>query len=573
MVQIKDLPVEILTQIIKGLPQVPSRLAALCTVCKAFRLIATPLLYSDVVIRTTPIRGHALDPVMLSCFLYEHNSGIEHIRRITVRGHWDGGHWDGGHPIEAEPTHRAGIKNDVFSPSVLNTCLLLGILLERVPRGALEHFIWDVDVSFSWRVMEKLMKYQPNIQTLDLYDGNFTFDRQWSESTFRFANLKNICWQNFARYDSMMSFGRLIDLNWQTITTLTFSLNNFDELVEDMIHHDGASIFNDGGSTEESPTFLPIAKRIFRKLLERPEGEGASAGSLVPGRKRQMKLKDLALWDIPLTDMAPLLTQIIDVPALTYLAMRGCSATDQLLNALAARGDSLSIKTFDIQYKTQPEGLVQFIQSFKGLRNLYLLLECIENTEELQNVFDSVFHHADSLRRLVIDAKEHYLSAPNLARIRSDLKLWELGLCGEAADPDWTITPLYSLAGPAPETLETIHLRTVRRNPYEVSHDSPAHCTATFLKSKTYRDRKADAEALIGLHSPNMVARNKSLRCVSIGEFNRWSDFHNNGASKLWTCFIVNYVDVEFVSDVPVLNPVRMNTLYYLGLTSEVLYV
>ena len=158
MVQIKDLPVEILTQIIKGvgtppvlpslqhrdhqihdlqLPQVPSRLAALCTVCKAFRLIATPLLYSDVVIRTTPIRGHTLDPVMLSCFLYEYNSGIEHIRRITVRGHWNGGHQTG-----TEPIHRAGIKNDIFSPAVVNTCLLLGILLERIPRGALEHFMY-----------------------------------------------------------------------------------------------------------------------------------------------------------------------------------------------------------------------------------------------------------------------------------------------------------------------------------------------------------------------------------------------------------------------------------------------
>jgi len=302
-------------------------------------------------------------------------------------------------------------------------------------------FRWDVDVSFSWRVMEKLMKYQPNIQSLDLYDGNCTFDRQWSESTFRFANLKNLCWQNFARYDSMMSFGRLIDLNWQTITALTFSLSNFDELVEDMIHHDGASIFNGEGSTEESPTFLPIAKRIFGKLLEKPEDEGASPGSLVPGRRRQMKLKDLALWDIPLADMAPLLTRIIDVPSLTYLTMRGCSSADQLLNALAARGDSLNIKTFDMQYKTQPQGLVQFVQSFKGLKNLYLLLECIENAEELQNVFDSVFHHADSLKRLVIDAKEHFLSAENIARIRSDLKLWELGLCGEAADPDWVPFP------------------------------------------------------------------------------------------------------------------------------------
>lgn len=312
-------------------------------------------------------------------------------------------------------------------------------MAERMTAGCLlwvDLFRWDVDVSFSWRVMEKLMKYQPNIQSLDLYDGNYTFDRQWSESTFRFANLKNLCWQNFARYDSMMSFGRLIDLNWQTITALTFSLSDFEKLVEDMICHDGASIFNGEGSTEESPTFLPIAKRIFKKLLEKPEDEGASSGSLVPGRKRQMKLKDLALWDIPLADMAPLLTQIIDVPSLTYLTMRGCSSADQLLNALAGKGDSLNIKTFDMQYKTQPQGLVQFVQSFKGLKNLYLLLECIENAEELQNVFDSVFHHADSLRRLVIDAKEHYLSAENIARIRSDLKLWELGLCGENADPD-----------------------------------------------------------------------------------------------------------------------------------------
>jgi len=113
----------------------------------------------------------------------------------------------------------------------------------------------------------------------------------------------------------------------------------------------------------------------------------------------------------------------------------------------------------------------------------------------------------------------------------------------------------------------------VRRNPYDSSYDSLAHDASTFLKSKTYRDRKADAEALIGLHSPNVTAQNKSLRCVSIGEFNRWNDFHKNGASELWTCFIVNYVDVEFVQDVPVLNPVRMNMLYYLGLTSEVLYV
>lgn len=36
---------------------------------------------------------------------------------------------------------------------------------------------------------------------------------------------------------------------------------------------------------------------------------------------------------------------------------------------------------------------------------------------------------------------------------------------------------------------------------------------------------------------------------------------------------MVNYVDMEFVKDVPVLTPVRMNELYYLGLTYEVLYV
>jgi len=41
-----------------------------------------------------------------------------------------------------EPAHRAGIKNDIFSPVVVNACLLLGILLERIPRGALEHFMY-----------------------------------------------------------------------------------------------------------------------------------------------------------------------------------------------------------------------------------------------------------------------------------------------------------------------------------------------------------------------------------------------------------------------------------------------
>ena len=70
-----------------------------------------------------------------------------------------------------------------------------------------------------------------------------------------------------------------------------------------------------------------------------------------------------------------------------------------------------------------------------------------------------------------------------------------------------------------------------------------------------------------------MIAKNKSLRCVTIGEFNRWNDFHKRGSAKDWTCFMVNYVDMEFVKDVPVLTPVRMNELYYLGLTYEVLYV
>lgn len=108
----------------------------LCSVCKSFRLIVTPLLYHEVIIRTTPIRGHTLDPVMMSCFLYEPNAGVEYIRRITVRGHWNG-----GYQVEPEPTHRKGIRNDIYSPVVVNACLMLGILLERIPKGSLEHFV------------------------------------------------------------------------------------------------------------------------------------------------------------------------------------------------------------------------------------------------------------------------------------------------------------------------------------------------------------------------------------------------------------------------------------------------
>lgn len=260
---------------------------------------------------------------------------------------------------------------------------------------------------------------------------------------FNFPNLEYLCWQNFARYDSLNAFTQLIDLNWATLKSLTFSLLHYDDLVEDIIRHEGPEAFAGGYAEEdEPPSFLPVAKKIFRSLL----GDDSETPP-VPKRKRQMKLRDIALWDVPLTNVSTLLSKIIDFSALSYLAMRGCANTHEFLNALTTRADMLSLKTFDTQYKSAPESLVNFIRSFKGLKNIYLLVECLADAQELQVIFDSVFHHADTLKRLVIEAKHEssyvYLTPENLQRIRAELELWEIGLCMEPrSDPDFVPPPL-----------------------------------------------------------------------------------------------------------------------------------
>lgn len=370
------------------------------------------------------------------------NFGVTYIRKITVRGNVrnDLKKFD-EHTGWFEPE-----REDGCSPTITNMALVLCMVLDKIPEGRLESFMyvcrtrirtwtkadalptsWDVNSFFSWMLTDKLQERHPHLKVLQLRDSDSDdgpWDRLWLE-TMRFSNLQSLGWANIAAHNVLVSLGALISSNSQTIRSLSISLRCFDQLKADYRWKSGA--MREEHVSEDTPDSF-----LFKRLLEISHlSDGPTA--MGNNRKRQLSLERLMLEKCPLDDPAHgFLSSCIDFSNLHTLSLRRCPDTGRFLESWVASTGAIKLKSLELLLETGSEGVALFLNAFTGLENLYLLLENLGGVSRTSAIFQSIYRHEETLRRLVVDFKRHGktigISPANMMGIKERLKIRELGI-------------------------------------------------------------------------------------------------------------------------------------------------
>lgn len=461
---------------------------------------------------------------------------------------------------------------------------------------------WDVNSFFSWTLTDKLQARHPHLKSLQLRDGDDgPWDRPWLEE-MKFLDLQSLNWGNIATHEVLAGLGTLILLNARTLKSLSVSLRCYDELRDDYWGYLEGTEAEDVDE-DSMGNFLP--RELFKKFLEAPtQPNDTVAGCLTPtvvDEKRQLDLEQLLLEKCPLDDSAyGVFSSCIDLSSLQKLTLRRCPETHQFLEAWISSKDAIKLKSLEILLETGSEGIVSFLNAFTGLENLYLLFENLDNMSRLDTIFESIYHHEETLRRLVVDVKRHGktigISTVNVMGIKQRLKIRELGVAFKPEEgvrnefqsrrmPLWTDDDLDDQMGDSgieflcascnnqinvAGTISTIHIRNLRRPAYK-SYDDPFVGTKNFFRSKTFRHRKADAETMIRpLDFGHGNGKAGSLEAIIIGPVDENKAYENLGAATEFSCFLVDYVNTRVGLGLPVLNPVSMGDLKYYEVPCEV---
>lgn len=558
----------------------------------------------------------------MKCLLYVENVGIAYIRGITVRGNYKHNlNKYGDDPRRTEPE-----RKDECSPTIINMTLMLCMVLDKIPHGRLESFVyvcrfgfgsemkrkmelmdwlptsWDVNSFFSWKLTDKLQARHPNLKKLYLRDGDDgPHDRPWLED-MRFSNLRSLSWGNIATHEVLAGLNTLISLNAQTLKSLSISLRSFSDLKDDYWGYlDGM----DEEEVDEDSLGNFLAGELFKKLLEAPprayDPVTNSPMQAVDKKKRQLDLENLLLEKCPMDDSTyRFLSGCVDLPNLQRLTLRRCPETHEFLDSWISSGDSIRLKSVEFLLESGSEGVVPFLNAFTGLENLYLLFENLGDMTRMGVIFESIYHHEETLRRLVIDVKRHGktmgIPIAHVMGIKTRLKIKELGIAFKAEEgvrsefrnrrvPGWTDDEFSDQMGDlgieflcsscnsqinVAATISTIHIRNLRRPVYK-TFDDPFVDTKSFFRSKTFRHRKADAESIVRpLTAGLWERRGRNLEAIIIGPVDENKAFENLGAATEFSCFLVDYVNTRVGPGLPVLNAVSMGDLIYFEVPCEV---
>lgn len=80
----------------------------------------------------------------MNCLLYVENVGVAYIRGITVRGNYRNNlNKYGDDPRRTEPE-----RKDECSPTIINMTLMLCMVLDKIPCGRLESFVYVYHLKF-----------------------------------------------------------------------------------------------------------------------------------------------------------------------------------------------------------------------------------------------------------------------------------------------------------------------------------------------------------------------------------------------------------------------------------------
>lgn len=80
----------------------------------------------------------AIDPLIMKCLLYVDNFGIAYIRNITVRGNIK----NELKRYDDDPRRTEPERKDECSPTIINMTLMLCMVLDKIPKGRLESFMY-----------------------------------------------------------------------------------------------------------------------------------------------------------------------------------------------------------------------------------------------------------------------------------------------------------------------------------------------------------------------------------------------------------------------------------------------
>lgn len=414
----------------------------------------------------------------------------------------------------------------------------------------------------------------------------------------RFSNLQSLNWGNIATHEALAGLNTLISLNARTLKSLYISLKCFNELKDDYWGY--LDSMDEEEIDEDSlGNFLP--GELFKKLLEVPPrayNPVTYSPTQTDSKKRQLDLEVLLLEKCPMDNPTySFLSDCIDFSNLQKLTLRRCPDIDQFLECWIASEDTIRLKSLELLLEGSADEVLPFLNAFTGLENLYLLFENLEDMSCMGAIFDSIYHHEETLRRLVIDIKRHgkTMGIPiiNIMGIRSRLKIKELGIAFKPEEgvrsqsrnrqiPIWADDEAeHQMADSGIEflcssctsqingraTISTIHIRNLRRPVYKI-FDDPFVDTKNFFRSKTFRHRKADAESIV--RPLALEDWDENLEAIIIGPVDESRAFENLGAATEFSCFLVDYVNTRVGAGLPVLNPVSMGDLMYFEVPCEV---
>lgn len=438
----------------------------------------------------------------------------------------------------------------------------------------------------------------PNLKRLYLRDGDDgPHDRPWLEYMM-FLNLRSLSWGNIATHEVLTSLSKLISLNSRTLQSLSISLRNFNDLKDDYWGY-----LDSMGEEEVDEDSLGnfVVGELFNKLrLGMPDYHSASTMGIADNSKRRLDLESLLLEKCPMDESTYcFLGCCIDLMILQRLTLRRCPDTHDFLNSWVSSGDPIRLKSVEFLLENGSEGVVPFLSAFTGLENLYLLFENLGDARPMGMIFESIYHHEETLGRLVIDVKRHGettgIPIAHLMGIKTRLKIKELGIAfkpeegvrsesGHRRIPNWTDIELEQMGDLGIEflcsscnseinvaaTISTIHIRNLRRPVYK-TFDDPFVDTKGFFRSKTFRHRKADAESIVRpLATGHWGRGDRNLEAIIIGPVDENKAFENLGAATEFSCFLVDYVNTRVGAGLPVLNPVSMGDLIYFEVPCEV---
>jgi hypothetical protein len=133
--------------------------------------------------------------------------------------------------------------------------------------------------------------------------------------------------------------------------------------------------------------------------------------AIAPGKQRILfpRLKKLSLSAVSFNHVSLEMATSFDFSTLRSLTLRHCVDTDSFLRSILASTRTVRLTELELvvggtDLKPEPQGrllLTKFLESFVGLRQLYILIKDGDRPDVASDYWSGIFHHHATLRRLV----------------------------------------------------------------------------------------------------------------------------------------------------------------------------